>query len=69
MAGYLADKVTGSGPQTVIQHYDAAVEILEWGTHDAWQDVPTAEKGEKKESEAAPATESPATTEAVAASS
>ena len=30
---------------------------------------PTAEKGEKKESDAAPATESPATTEAVAASS
>ena len=46
MAGYLADKVTGSGPQTAIQHYDAAVEILEWGTHDAWQDGPTTQKGE-----------------------
>lgn len=46
MTGYLADKVAGSDPQIAIRRYDTAVEVLKWGTHDVWQDVSTAEKGE-----------------------
>ncbi|KAH9930682.1 uncharacterized protein B0H18DRAFT_993013 [Fomitopsis serialis] len=45
MRGYLATR-TQKGPQEALTHYNAALELLEWGRTGPWKDVPREDKGE-----------------------
>lgn len=37
---------TQKGPQEALTHYNAALELLEWGRTGPWKDVPREDKGE-----------------------